>query len=296
MRNLVVALAVAGSLITVIAGTGSAQEKPLHQQRTLRWTLAFDTKDGDEYARQLEALGAILAVPDKGNQYRIIHDLKQRPVKGELEDLSKLRRIFWMDDKPESIQRLAQALQLDPAPDHVIALFPEKVEQELLKKERAYRGLKEDDISETQFKIVRNYAVEVASQQAKDRGGAGQTALTRAAGQDTKASKLKELLKERLAALQEVASQTKAAARRDPSVSLAQVNQADRAVYQAELELCDTDKERAAVLEKMLSAAREWEKVVEEMVKAGLAAPRETLKAKAARLEVEIAWERAKVK
>jgi len=126
--------------------------------------------------------------------------------------------------------------------------------------------------------------------------GGSSTALTCAAGQDAKASKLKELLKERHATLQEVASQTKAAARRDPNVSLAQVNEADRAVYQAELELCDTDKERVAVLERMLAAAREWEKFSEEMVKSGLAAPREILKAKAARLEVEIAWERAKVK
>src|SRR5262249_11125427 len=77
------------------------------------------------------------------------------------------------DNQPESVQKLAKALQLEPAPDHVIALFPKKVEQDLLQKALAYRGLKEEDIGETHFKVVRSYAVEVISQRAKDRG-AGQ--------------------------------------------------------------------------------------------------------------------------
>jgi hypothetical protein len=168
-------MAVVGCLIAAIPVSGPAQEKLPHQQRTLRWTLVFDTKDGEEYARQLDALGAILAVPDKGDRYRVIRDLKQRPAKGEVEDLTKLRRVFWVDNKPESIKALAKALQLGPAPDHVIALFPEKVEQELLKKELAYRGLNEADVRETRFKVVRNYTVEVASQERlEDRAGTGQ--------------------------------------------------------------------------------------------------------------------------
>jgi hypothetical protein len=176
MRNpLSVVLAAAGFLLAATAGSGPAQEKLPQQQRTLRWTLAFDTRDGAEYARQLDALGAILAVPDKADQYRVIRDLKQRPARGEVEDLSKIQRIFWVDNKPESIRTLAKALQLRPVPDRIIALFPEKVEQELLKKELAYRGLKEADIRQTRFKVVRTYAVEVASQERlEDRAGTGQ--------------------------------------------------------------------------------------------------------------------------
>jgi hypothetical protein len=60
--------------------------------------------------------------------------------------------------------------------------------------------------------------------------------------------------------------------------------------------LCDTDKERVAVLEKWLAAAKEWEKVVDGLYKASRIAPREVLKAKAERLEVEIALQRANVR
>jgi hypothetical protein len=124
------------------------------------------------------------------------------------------------------------------------------------------------------------------------------TALSRGAGQNVKDARLKELLKERLATLKDFASQTKEAYRIGPpgGVSPADVTAANRAVYQAELELCDTDKERVAVLEKWLAAAKKWEKTVEEMVKGQAYAPREVLKAKAERLEVEIALRRVKVK
>jgi hypothetical protein len=156
-------------------GSGPGQQKQPHQQRLLRWALAFDTRDGEEYARQLDALGAILAVPDRDNQYRVLRDLKHRPAKGEVEDLTRVRRVFWVVNKPESIATLAKALQLRPVPDHIIVLFPEKVEQELVKKELAYRGLSEDDIRETRFKIVRHYTVEVESQERlEDRTGMGE--------------------------------------------------------------------------------------------------------------------------
>jgi RNA polymerase sigma factor (sigma-70 family) len=166
-----------GTLVAQAAapGSGPAQKKQPHQQRLLRWALAFDTRDGEEYARQLDALGAFLAVPDRDNQYRVLRDLKHRPAKGEVEDLTRVRRVFWVVNKPESIATLAKALQLRPVPDHIIVLFPEKVEQELVKKELAYRGLSEDDIRETRFKVVRHYTVEVESQERlEDRTGTGE--------------------------------------------------------------------------------------------------------------------------
>jgi hypothetical protein len=169
------ALAVAGILIAVLAVPVVAEDKPprdlsklsFHQKRVLRWTLVLNTRDCEDYTRQLDALGAILAVPDKGGRYRIIRDLKQRPAKGDVEDLAKIGRIFWVDDEPESVRRLAKALQLDPVPPQVITLFPEKLEQELLKRELDYSGLKEDEIEQTWFKVVRRdgkYVVEVADQ------------------------------------------------------------------------------------------------------------------------------------
>jgi hypothetical protein len=124
------------------------------QKRVLRWTMMFDTRTGDDYRVQLLALGAILGIPGPDGQYRIIRDLKQKPAKLETEDLKKINRIFWVDDRPDSIGPLAQALGI-PVPQHVVAFFPEKLEGELLRKERAFANRKENEILETRFRVVR---------------------------------------------------------------------------------------------------------------------------------------------
>jgi hypothetical protein len=113
---------------------------------------------------------------------------------------------------------------------------------------------------------------------------------------EPKDTRLKELLKERLAALKLVAAAATAQRKIDPAFNLNQLIEANQAVHQAELELCETDKDRIAVLEKALLEAKEMEKAVERLVEAGQAAVWEPQKAKAARLAVEIALERAKVK
>src|SRR5262249_51342485 len=129
-------------------GEGKGKILTKREKRVLRWVMVFDTIDGNDYARQLDALGAILGVPEPGGRYRIIRDLKARPVRGEIEDLNKIERIFWVDDKPDSVGPLAAALQLNPPPPHVVAFFPRKFEQDLLRLELSYRGLKEEDIQE----------------------------------------------------------------------------------------------------------------------------------------------------
>jgi hypothetical protein len=168
-------------------GKGSSQEKGLKQgqetdgakgnqnpsgarpKRQVRWTLSFDTKDGEEYAKQLHALGAVLAIPEPGKdkEYRVFRDLAQRPVVGKVEDLTKIDRIYWIDGKPESVASLAKALGLKSKPDVVIAFFPEKLERELLSKELAFARKKEEDIETTTFKVVRkddSYEVKAVSQ------------------------------------------------------------------------------------------------------------------------------------
>jgi hypothetical protein len=105
--------------------------------------------------------------------------------------------------------------------------------------------------------------------------------------------KLKALLKERLAALQEAAARTTEQYKRGAG-SVAEVMEARRAARDAELELCDTDKERLAVLEKMLEEARAFEKDVAKMVDAGVVHANSGFKAKADRLQMEIALERLK--
>lgn len=128
----------------------------VRQKRLLRWTLNFTTTTGDDYRRQLISLGAILAVPVPSGGYMVIRDLRRTPVIGKIEseeDVKKLNRIFWQDEKPSSVHALAEVLGIQPLPPSFFAFFPKTLEDELLAKELKYRGLKEEQIHETQFEV-----------------------------------------------------------------------------------------------------------------------------------------------
>jgi hypothetical protein len=149
-------------------GDGPGQ-KPLtaRQKRVLRWVMTFDPRDGNEYVRQLDALGAIIGVPAGNDQYRIIRNLKKRPATGEIENLDKIQLIWWVDDKDYSVRSLCATLQIQPIPSHLLAFFPQKVEEDLLKMELNYRGMSEDDIQETRFLVYRSgnsYKIRVVEQ------------------------------------------------------------------------------------------------------------------------------------
>jgi hypothetical protein len=140
----------------------------VRQKRALRWVIMFNTFNGEDYLAQLRDLGAFLAIPDQqGGGYLVIRDLKQIPARPEKEDAAKIKRIWWIDDKPPSVESLARALRLFQPPPQFVAFFPEKFEQELLEKELKYRGKREGEIKETRFQMVRRgntYIPEVTGQ------------------------------------------------------------------------------------------------------------------------------------
>jgi hypothetical protein len=137
-----------------LSGPGKANITQ-REKRKNRWVMVFNTNDGDDYLRQLRGLGAILAIPDDQNGYLVIRDLTQRPVMPKPEDLTKINRIYWIDDQPRSVQDLSRALGLSPVPPLIVAFFPVELEKELLEKELAvFRG-REDDIKETVFTVRR---------------------------------------------------------------------------------------------------------------------------------------------
>jgi hypothetical protein len=142
-------------------------------KRALRWVMLFNTLDGKDYLSQLRSLEAILAIPDGQGGYVVFRDLNRLPAHGEKEELQNIKRIFWVDDKPESVRSLAMALKLPAAPSHFVAFFPEKLEKDLLDKEIKYsRGHQEEDIQETRFKVLRSgsgYEARVEGQQLKRR-------------------------------------------------------------------------------------------------------------------------------
>jgi hypothetical protein len=136
------------------AFTGPGKSKfSSRQQRVLRWVMRFNTLNGNDYRRQLAGLGAILAFPQPDGGYMVYGDINQRPVKGEVKDIASIKRIFWVDDKRDSIRSLAEAMDV-PVPDGpIVAFFPLELEAELLRKELKFKNKKEEDIKETHFKI-----------------------------------------------------------------------------------------------------------------------------------------------
>jgi len=108
-------------------------------------------------------------------------------------------------------------------------------------------------------------------------------------------SKLKVLLKEKLAIAQEAATLT-TTAYQSGGTSFSEVVEANQAVGKAQLDLCDTNAERVAVLERMLAQARDFETITTERVKTAAVPKTTLLKAKLSRLDVEVALERAKEK
>ncbi len=108
-------------------------------------------------------------------------------------------------------------------------------------------------------------------------------------------SRLRGLLKDRLAAVQKLAERVKQL-HRQGGASQEAVRQADLRVYGAELDLCETTKERIAVLEKIAKVYQEMEEHANALARQGSVSSESVLEAKLSRLEAEIAVEREKAK
>ncbi len=106
-------------------------------------------------------------------------------------------------------------------------------------------------------------------------------------------AKVAALLRERLAALREIADQAAKLYARG-SASVAEVHDANEAVLLAELGLADSPTERIAAREKLVAEAKPHDEHVAHLVKTGASDPLMALKAKVHRLEAKIALEREK--
>lgn len=134
------------------------------ERRMLRWHMGFTANTGPQYLAQLKDLGAILAFPVNAGgsmQYKVVREL--RPG-GRLldEDLANIQRIYWIDDKPNSVMDVLNALgaRLPALPAQMIAFMPKELEDRLFEMEKNYvtRTLRlpfnEDKIDETHFRVV----------------------------------------------------------------------------------------------------------------------------------------------
>lgn len=133
----------------------------VREKRMLRWHMGFTASTGPQYLAQLKDLGAILAFPTGADQFKVVRDL--RPG-GKLldEDLAGIQRIYWIDDKPNSVMDVMTALgaKLPSVPPRFIAFMPKDLEDRLFQMEKNYvtRTLRvpfnEDKIEETHFRVV----------------------------------------------------------------------------------------------------------------------------------------------
>ena len=89
-----------------------------------------------------------------------MRDLSARPAPLLDEDISKIQRIYWIDDKPQSVRDVLNVLgiRLPKLPSHFVAFMPEELEQKLYDKEKNYLKKRyprrsEDSITETKFRI-----------------------------------------------------------------------------------------------------------------------------------------------
>jgi hypothetical protein len=143
------------------AGNGTATAK-----RQMRWTMTFATADGRDYVRQLKTMRAIIAFPKSNGETLVFRNLTS-PYVGKVEDVGTIKRMYWIDNNPGLMQQLRFTLNLNFTPTQVIAFFPDELEKRLLAKELAYRGLREEQIQETFFKItvgITDYDVTVYQQ------------------------------------------------------------------------------------------------------------------------------------
>jgi hypothetical protein len=152
-------------------GGGKTDLTP-REKRMLRWHMRFTANTGPEYLAQLRALGAILAFPTKEG-YQIVRGLRPG-ARANVEDISTIQRIYWIDDKPFSVRDILSSLNLptDPLPPRFIAFMPEELEKKLFEMEKRYvtntlrQPWNEDRLDETHFRVVpdgRGYRPELVS-------------------------------------------------------------------------------------------------------------------------------------
>lgn len=156
-----------GSSVGNGRGEGRGNLTP-RERRMARWTINVNKADED-YLRQIQDLGGILAVPIRehakpddftAEDYRLIRNLSSRPPKLLKEDMTRLGSKYnFYDNNPTSAALMMRLLGLSLRPSHFIAVFPVESEEKLFKLENAYMkkhhpGRTEDDIEETIFEMV----------------------------------------------------------------------------------------------------------------------------------------------
>lgn len=151
---------------TAMAQRGRRSEPPepsgppldgMRAQRKERWAITFSYRDGKEYLRRLAELEAILAIPDGADKYLVIDDLNKLPLSARRQttaDINALNRIYWLQDDPEPLEALKDALALPDRPKYFWAFFPPDLEKAFLEAELGKSKLTEEQLNRDKWKSL----------------------------------------------------------------------------------------------------------------------------------------------
>ena len=146
---------------------GAMRSKPV--PRAARWGLHFNTRDGRDYLRQLDGLGAVLVIPaSPDGSLKVVRELKRRPIQLLDEDVSRIPGICWWDHDQRAVASLMDALDLKLRPERFGAFMPLELEDKLARLEHDYAGRGENQIARTSFQVIwsgTKYELKIVSQE-----------------------------------------------------------------------------------------------------------------------------------
>jgi hypothetical protein len=137
-------------------GTGADSTRA----RGLRWVLRFRVAPGgNDYLDQLKAMGAEILVPlTSDKDCLIVPDLSAKTPRVATDaDFKRLAgKIQFSDNRKPMVREVLDALGIKVAvqPKAFWAFFPKEVEEDLARKEKAYRNRRAEDIEETVFRVT----------------------------------------------------------------------------------------------------------------------------------------------
>ncbi|HVS38118.1 MAG TPA: hypothetical protein VMS17_21345 [Gemmataceae bacterium] len=130
------------------------------EEEDQRWSINLLTRDGQDYLRQLAAMGVLIAIPAGRDSYVVV-DLKKKPLQFEektIDDLIQLKktRFKLTDSKPDSVASLLKATGYPGRAPFFDGYFPNEMQPELKQVELAYKHMTEEQIHgyNTTFRIV----------------------------------------------------------------------------------------------------------------------------------------------
>jgi len=118
--------------------------------RAARWVLTLTYTSARHELQVLGGLGAEIAFPLQGDQWRYFTNLAAKPT-GSVRTLDGESRIYWIFES--SFEHVARHLGVNN-PSMMAAFLPVELEQRMVRLEKAENGAREEDILQTIFKAV----------------------------------------------------------------------------------------------------------------------------------------------